>query len=301
MQDSASFWTDIKDLEEQLSKAPDSFCFAGLSTVYLKAGLIDDALHVAREGVAKHPRYLAGLRALSMACHAKGLNDDAQASLQSIVEALPDDIPSQKLLGRLLIEAGDPKSAIQVYRTALEFAPEDVECRLQLESLNPSAGVAVTASMSADAAGEIEDEEEIIEDLELLDEIEIFDEDQPESEQEYLETPSELDTMYGQQYDPLSTSTLAELYVGQGFIYKALDIYRSILAKNPDNSTIEERVIELEALASGSVVTASNKGFTDGYEFENSAPALPVQGVADNALATLDGWLENIRRIKACR
>lgn len=50
MQDSASFWTDIKNLEEQLAKSPDSFCFARLSDVYLKVGLVDDALHVARQG-----------------------------------------------------------------------------------------------------------------------------------------------------------------------------------------------------------------------------------------------------------
>jgi len=55
MRDSASFWTDIKNLEEQLAKNPDSLCFARLSEIYLKTGLIDDALHTARLGVTKHP------------------------------------------------------------------------------------------------------------------------------------------------------------------------------------------------------------------------------------------------------
>lgn len=302
MQDSASFWTDIKNLEEQLSNAPDSFCFAGLSAVYLKAGLIDDALHVAREGLAKHPNYLAGHRAFALACHAKGLNDEALTALQRIVVALPEDIPSQKLLGRILVEAGEQDSAIQVYRIAQEFAPEDMECRLQLEALELSAGTADSTFVSD------EGEDEIIEDLEILEEIELIEDDQPESEFQNPEAPPELDTLYGQQFDPLSTSTLAELYVGQGYISKALDIYRSILAKNPDNDTIAERVAELESLASGSVETVPEIGFTDGYEVEEeptpheiSASDVPVRGVADNALATLDGWLENIRRIKACR
>jgi len=70
MQDSESFWTDIKTLEEQLANSPDSFCFARLADVYLKVGLVDDALHTARRGVAKHPCYLSGQRALSLACHA---------------------------------------------------------------------------------------------------------------------------------------------------------------------------------------------------------------------------------------
>jgi len=272
MQDSASFWTDIQKLEEQLSKAPGSFCFAGLSTVYLKVGLIDDALHMAREGVAKHPDYLAGQRALALACHAKGLNDEALASLQRIVVALPEDVQSQKLLGRLLVEAGKQESALQVYRTVLEFDPEDVECRLQLESLERLTRATESAFMSDEGD---EDDEEIIEDLEILDE---FDEEYSETEHLSSET----------RHDPLSTATLAELYVTQGYVKKALEIYRAIQDDNPVDRTINERITELEAL---------NAGVTESV----LVPAVPLQGTSDNALATLDGWLENIRRIKSCR
>ncbi len=337
MQDSASFWTAIKNLDEQLSKAPDSFCFARLSSVYLKAGLIDDALHVAREGSAKHPDYLAGQRALSKACHAKGLNDEALAALQRIVVGIPEDIPSQKLLGRLLIEAGDQGSAIQVFRIALEFAPDDVECRLQLESLERSAGTVEYAFISDDGGEDNkydeydendENDEEIIEDLEILDE---FDEDYSETEPLVPETA----------HDPLSTATLAELYVKQGFINQALEIYRTILNDYPTDQAIAERVAELEAALTESAgkpddtveeeddevpvlstpaedffqATApilvpepdtlplfeSHHACTDVSAFESSAPAVPLQGIADNARATLDGWLENIRRIKSCR
>ncbi|MFZ4859553.1 MAG: tetratricopeptide repeat protein [Desulfuromonadaceae bacterium] len=302
MQDSPSFWTDIKALEERLSNAPDSFCFAGLSSVYLKAGLIDDALHVAREGVAKHPRYLAGQRALSLACHAKGLNEEALTTLKQIVVAVPEDVPSQKLLGRLLLEAGEQDSAIQVYRIALEFAPEDVECRLQLESLEKSAGVAGSSFMNDD--GSEDDDEEIIEDLEILDE---FDEEYSEAKPLSSEAA----------HDPLTTVTLAELYVTQGYLAKALEIYRAILNDNPTDRSIKERITELEAIGAG--LTDSVAKCDDDFEdetddvtefstpadelFQATSPiaAVPLHGVADNARATLDGWLENIRRIKSCR
>jgi tetratricopeptide (TPR) repeat protein len=317
MQDSASFWTDIKKLEEQLANAPESFCFAGLSAVYLKAGLIDDALHVARQGVAKYPGYLAGQRALSLACHAKGLNDEALDALRRITVALPEDVSSQKLLGRLLVEAGDQEAASQVFRIALEFAPEDVECRLQLESLERSA---VSGFVSD------EDDEEIIEDLEILD----------ESDDGYSETGPRFPEV---SHDPLSTVTLAELYVEQGFNHKALEIYRAILVDNPMDQTIKERVAGLEAL--DAALTESAAECDDAFEdeaddvtafsapaeelFQETAPlssdtlTLPEirdtcaesvsasctpevpQGKADSMLATLDGWLENIRRIKSCR
>jgi tetratricopeptide (TPR) repeat protein len=332
MQDSASFWTDIKNLEEQLAESPDSLCFARLSEVYLKVGLIDDALHTARQGVSKHPRYLSGQRALSLACHAKGLNDEALTALKLVTEAFPEDISSQKLLGRLSAESGALDAACQAFRTALEFAPNDVESRIELESLERSAGITVPA-LEAD-----EDDELIIEDLEILEE------GQPESEILAQEAPPALDSMTFPHHDPLSTGTLAELYVKQGFIQKALDIYRAILADNPADRIVGERIVELEALEGGfSESDAQNydtsevetdevpvfsmpaevfiqkseaeafpesDGTTplecqqtcaDVSEYGSGSSQVLSQGVADNALATLDGWLENIRRIKTCR
>lgn len=337
MQDSASFWTDIKNLEEQLANSPDSFCFARLSDVYLKVGLVDDALHVARQGVLKHPGYLSGQRALALACHAKGLSDEARTALHLVVGALPEDVPSQKLLGRLSADAGDPEAAIHAFRTALEFAPDDAECRTELEYLErPDRETAPD-----------EDDEEIIEDLEILDEIDIFEEDQPESDLSFPATSPEPDIVAASHHDPLSTGTLAELYVTQGFINKALEIYRSILADNPADRVTAERIVELERQAAGpaeaepeidetfeveaeedgegesvfsmpseefytepepaalreSVVFAEGNQHTgnDVFRHESGVPVVTPRGVTDKTVATLEGWLETIRRIKSCR
>lgn len=334
MQESASFWTDIKNLGEQLGGNPDSLCFARLSDVYLKVGLIDDALHVARQGVLRHPRYLSGQRALSLACHAKGLNDEALAALKMVVEALPEDVSSQKLLGRLSAEAGDQEAACRAFRTALEFSPEDVESRIELEALERSAG-------ERDYTAESDDD--IIEDLEILEELEILEDDQDEADYGFNDVPLETGDVSTPQHDPLSTGTLAELYVSQGFIHKALEIYRAILADSPDDRVTAGRIAELEALDAGTAeaepeidetVTEESPESEDEsvyssldmsalpenepetpevFEFENPlvasaeplqqiAPApVPQDGIADNALVELEGWLENIRRIKSCR
>lgn len=331
MQESASFWTDIKNLEDQLSKSPDSFCFARLSEVYLKVGLVDDALHVARRGVAKHPAYLSGQRALSLACHAKGLNDEALVSLQAVTEAMPEDLQSQKLLGRLHAEAGNQDAARQAFRTVLEFAPDDMECRIELDSLERLSGVA-EKPLDAD-----DDDDEVIEDLEILEEV------HAESEIPFKEALPETGAA-ASLHDPLSTGTLAELYVSQGFIYKALEIYRAILAENPADQATAERVAALEILEN--VTAEAEAGINDNFEedveeesasgispevffqepepetlsesvfvpeFEcrqtytdvsthtSDAPVVFQKGTADNALSMLDGWLENIRRIKSCR
>ncbi|MBV5340550.1 MAG: hypothetical protein J0665_13510 [Deltaproteobacteria bacterium] len=338
MQETASFWTDIKNLEEQLAKSPDSLCFARLSDVYLKVGLIDEALHVARQGTIKHPRYLSGQRALSLACHAKGLDDEALAALKLVTEALPEDVSSQKLLGRLFSEAGNRVAASQAFRTALEFAPDDVECRIELESLKQSAGEP-EFELEPD-----EDDEEIIEDLEMLEDYDIDEEDQEGAVICSKDTPPEPDIPAVPHYDPLSTGTVAELYVRQGFTHKALEIYRAILADNPADLAVAERVVELEALEAGpseqhaefddtfemesdddsafsmpdevflekaGPVALSATDLISGFEsrqasadpcgYDSRTSLAPLQGIADNTLSTLDMWLENIRRIRSCR
>jgi tetratricopeptide (TPR) repeat protein len=344
-QDNSSFWTDIKAFEERLAKSPDSFCFARLSEVYLKVGLIDDALHTARQGVAKHPGYISGQRALAMACHSKGLTNECLSALKRVAEAIPEDQLSQKLLGRISNDIGDRDAARLAFRTVLEFAPDDVECQLELESLERPSGVSASFVPSVE-----DDDEEIIEDLEILEELDIYEEESPEFESEFQKSTLELSAPDELQHDPLSTGTLAELYVSQGFIHKALDIYRTILADDPANSTVSARVSELERMGASaeapvfddeeycedesedvpsqvpesSVIPVSapfmvdafpemqafssdaSRGLTDHKENSYVAPTnsvstvLPARGIADNALSTLEGWLENIRRIRSC-
>ncbi|MDO9307459.1 MAG: tetratricopeptide repeat protein [Deltaproteobacteria bacterium] len=338
-QDNSSFWTDIKTLEERLANSPDSFCFAKLSEVYLKVGLIEDALHTARQGITKHPSYLAGQRALAMASHAKGLTEESLAALRIVTEAMPDDLTSQKLLGRLLIAAGDLDAARIAFNTVLEFTPDDMESRLELESLERPAGVAPVPASQEDF-----DDDEIIEDLEILEELELYEEEPDASESGSFESALETETPPERHHDPLSTGTLAELYVSQGFIDKALEIYRAILNDNPANSAVSDRVSELELMLVPAESPVSAYEFCDEAEeasvslpepcgtlpadmyqetpvsspFTSSeeilsqeafhetpiasvSAALPTMGTADNALSTLEGWLENIRRIRSCR
>ena len=110
----ASFWADIRNYEERLAQNPDSYLFSRLSDAYLKLNLVDDALHTARRGVEKFPVYVAGQRSLALACYAKGLMDESRQALEAVVAATPEDAESQRILGRLLVAAGDPEGARRV-------------------------------------------------------------------------------------------------------------------------------------------------------------------------------------------
>jgi cytochrome c-type biogenesis protein CcmH/NrfG len=349
----SSSWSEIKSLDERLAREPDSFCFARLSEIYLKVGLVADALHSARQGVAKHPGYLAGQRALAMACNANDLREESRTLLEKVTAAVPEDTEAQKLLATLYVDAGDTSSAIRAYTTLLDFRPDDVQSRTRLEELQgaessrpsriarPSGPVAGHDKISAYA-------EEVI--YELSEDDVVHDEDEsPLMEQEAV-APVVAAVPAADHHDPLSTLTLAELYEQQGFVAKALAIYRTILADDPANPQLRTKVATLEQQVSAAenppeqfeipdteedleplpvaaievVVAPAKTRLKAEPVLEGRTPAEPerfasaafedmpapvaardfsplVHSHADNVMGTLDSWLENIRRIKACR
>lgn len=316
-----SFWSEIKMYEERLKSDPSSYCFAPLAEVYLRAGLLDDALSVSRAGVLRHPDYVAGQMALARACHQKGLVDECRNALQTVATAVPDHAEAQRLLARLYKESGNEQAALQALQTLLDFHPDDMSARIELEALQQR-----VAAFSDD------DDLELIE----LTEADIYEE--PEDVGELVErikpvartvedpwsgintvtpeeapAPTALEAVWSvpeQQlaaavettgdHDPLNTSTLAELYVSQGFSDKAIEIYRRIVAADPGNQEAAKRLAELEQ---AEVVAESGQAAAVAAEVSSVPPNLPAEGVADQqaAVTVLEGWLENIRRLRVCR
>jgi tetratricopeptide (TPR) repeat protein len=325
----SSSLSEIKSLDERLTKDPYSFCFARLSELYLQEGLATEALQMARQGVAKHPGYLAGQRALAMACSASGLHDESRSILEQVTAAMPEDTAAQEMLASLYVDAGDKASAIRAYATLLDFRPDDAQSRARLEELQQTgAGMSLPSrTMTL--------EENIDEDVYELSEDDIYYEDE-EEELEPVPSPAG-DVSSPVHHDPLSTLTLAELYEQQGFVAKALDIYRSILTEDPANAQLQAKISQLEqqesvaaeaesiapvafedtaALSHPPAMASTDIEDITISEPEPFAPAVfdgmpaPVEAQAfsplvnkqaDNVTGTLESWLENIRRIKACR
>ena len=67
-------------------------------------------------------------------------------------------------------------------------------------------------------------------------------------------TPSFVPVVSDESSAPFVTETMAELYLQQGFNEEALSIYRQLLARNPEDVTLGDRVRALESGASSSVV-----------------------------------------------
>ncbi len=70
--------------------------------------------------------------------------------------------------------------------------------------------------------------------------------------------------------DDFSTNTLAELYISQGFHEKAIDIYEKMVAENPGNQAVQEKLEQVRAMA-GKAVPAEDQ--QDGASLPPAEPA----------------------------
>lgn len=113
------------------------------------------------------------------------------------------------------------------------------------------------------------------------------------------------------QKDPLTTVTLAELYVTQGFLKRALTIYRELVDETPQNQELKNRLMELKRRVDAdqdSIKTANLATEIETETVVTSPLVAPVQteaiaarpDAAADEIANLQNWLDNIRRIRQC-
>ena len=159
---STSFWADIKKFEDILAKDPNSYCFAPLSELYRKLGLLDDAIGVAQRGTDVHPEYVGGYMALGRAYYEKGVREKSKEALERVARATPENLLAQKILFQIYYDEGNTPAAERALQLLVTFNPEDVESRLMLESIRKSVAPTVEHVSVPTMADEISGEAETI-------------------------------------------------------------------------------------------------------------------------------------------
>lgn len=109
---------------------------------------------------------------------------------------------------------------------------------------------------------------------------------------------------------PMTTATMAELFVSQGYLKRAFTIYRELLDADPGNPLLKQRLYELKA-AIDDDNAAARRGKISGGEGLDGPGALGCEGSSefvaeefscdsgqnpDIVVATLEKWLHVIER-----
>ncbi|OFZ53053.1 MAG: hypothetical protein A2428_11535 [Bdellovibrionales bacterium RIFOXYC1_FULL_54_43] len=133
---------------------PDSRIFAPLAEAYRKAGLVDEAIEIAKEGVQKHPNFIGGRVALARALFDKKLYTEVVDELSSLVQDAPDNLVAQRLLAESCLMLGRVAEALSAYKMLLYFAPQDGETAQIVQELEAQAYDKGTLVLRTDPAPE---------------------------------------------------------------------------------------------------------------------------------------------------
>ena len=132
---SGSSSAEIGKYLDILAKDPNSRVFAPLAEAYRKAGLLDDAVETALEGLKVHPNYLGGRVALGRAYFEKKQYAEAAAEMQKVVKSAPDNIIAHKVLGQIAYGQNDLPAAEKAFKMVLLLDPRDQEAQQLIASI----------------------------------------------------------------------------------------------------------------------------------------------------------------------
>lgn len=118
---------------------PTSRVFAPLAEAYRKAGMADEAIEIAKEGLKIHPRFMGGRVALARALFDKRLYSEVVEELSPIVQDIPDNLVAQRLLAESCLILGRVAEALDAYKMLLYFSPQDTETAQIVQELEAQA------------------------------------------------------------------------------------------------------------------------------------------------------------------
>jgi len=124
-------------MADELIMDSKALIFATLADVYLSSGMIDEAISILKDGLARNPNYTLGKIMLGRAYYLKGDIDEALKILKEIYELARDSETENLYLGHCYKKKGDYEKAITHYQAVLKINPENREASAELEILKP--------------------------------------------------------------------------------------------------------------------------------------------------------------------
>jgi len=187
-----------------------------------------------------------------------GFLSQAEMELERLTSQTDELASTYKVLANIYRKQGRKEEAIRSLRIYLAHRPEDHEALDVFEALHALPSVAAEEPPAPETAEAGEVREPVVE--------------------EEPELPEE------EPVPEIATPTLAEVYVSQGDLEEAIQIYSKVLARNPQDESSRQRMEELEAM----------------LRSEPPAPEEKVDGARkkrERAIAILEAWLADLRKM----
>lgn len=290
-----SLLSKIAIYTELLAKDPCSSIFVPLSDAYRQLGMFEEAAEIVQNGILENPAFAEGYAAYARILVAQEMLDEAVGEYEKALILDKNRLSALKPLAKIRFDQGDFKAARTLLQRAAEFKSDDGSVRKMLESIEQALAKPVVEAVAAVPAAEVETADPIPED----------------SAPPSMVVQDKTERISA----PISTATIAEIYIRQGFPEKALKVYRDLLRADPLNEVLREKLVQLklqldsassgetEVIPAAVVKTVSDPvstppeesvaaslGATPAYEQSNEEPDKRSLGNVFN------GWLDAISR-----
>lgn len=266
----------IEELRQKFHENPRRY-FAPLANEYRKAGDPEQAIAICRAHLAQQPGHMSGHVVYGQALYDARRMDEANVVFHQALALDPENIIVLRHLGDIARQRGDVEEARSWYSRALDGDPHDAEVSAYLAELTEPLTMAsksepeeasrdyatteaeAEARANAQVGPEVETEPAGVED---------------EAERERASVSAEAEALSGAESEglaaagaeaqpaapvrktpsrstpvsesaPIVTRTLAELYLQQGYIEPALEIYRQLAEREPADAELQARIGEL--------------------------------------------------------
>ena len=98
----------LEELRRRVQKDPASIAFAQLAEEYRRAGQYDEAVHICRTGLTRHPTYLSARVTLGRALIELEQYEAARAELEYVIQSAPENLAAIRGLAEIHQRRGEP-------------------------------------------------------------------------------------------------------------------------------------------------------------------------------------------------
>jgi tetratricopeptide (TPR) repeat protein len=222
---------------------------------------------------------------LSDAYRKLGMLEEALSTALHGVEALPFFGPGYVVLGRTQMKYGELGRACQSFHKALEVDPASIAALKNLAKLYVLQGDRDHASSFLARAVELSPDDLVLANLYKSLRPAVVETDLPVTDEDGISSDCASQPHF-------ATATVADLYVQQGHLDKARNIYRELLEAQPEDQSVRERLAHVEAL-----LTEKSPLSGDGVASETrySVGEDEVPDAPRDVVGTLRNWLSAIQ------
>lgn len=248
------------------------------------------------EILAKDPRSTVFI-SLAESYRQMGLLDEALDVATRGVHALPSFSPGYTTLGRIQVQLGNLDAAAAAFERALLIEPEDLVSLKGLARVRVQQGDRAQALKLVRRAVALKPDDAVAQ--KMLAALGV-----PAAAPAVVAPPQPVPPAAHSTVDPISTPTIAEIYIRQGFLGRAMKVYRDLLQADPHNEEVRRKLVELKERIAAQNATAAptapaGPAVTRITETAPAAEATAAAETAKTQLAVLTRWLDAISKRRA--